>query len=258
MTRRIALYRGSRAFLAEHLSSARKLLAIGGLIAIGTLVTSPQAAASSCPNEGLEAPLLSPEMVEASTACLINEQRTARGLRPVRSNARLWRAGLRHSSEMVALGFFAHTTPTGVTFIERIKATGYTRGARSWFVGENLVWGFGAQSTPAALVTAWMNSPPHRENLLNGSFREIGVAAVRGTPQVKSNPAGITVSSEYGYRGGKRARKAKPRHHRRRKGAPDARARRQARPVSGGGAIRLMISPSRASLYKGRSARGIP
>jgi uncharacterized protein YkwD len=215
MTRRIALYRGSRAFLAERRSSARKLLAIGGLIAIGTLIPSPRAAASSCPNEGLQAPLLSPEMIEASTACLINQQRTARGLRPVRSNARLREAGLIHSSEMVAFGFFAHTTPAGVTFIQRIKATGYTRGASAWFVGENIIWGFGTQSTPAALVTAWMNSPPHRENLLRGRFREIGIAAVRGTPQVNANPVGITVSSEYGRRvGKKRGRKAKPRRRR--------------------------------------------
>jgi hypothetical protein len=73
-------------------------------------------------------------------------------------------------------------------------------GARSWTVGENLVWGNGPLSTPQALVTAWMNSPPHRENLLRPAFRELGVAALVGTPVSNSDLTGVTVSSEYGYR----------------------------------------------------------
>jgi uncharacterized protein YkwD len=55
------------------------------------------------------------------------------------------------------------------------------RGTRSWEVGENLVWGTGPLSTPHSLVASWMNSPPHRENLLKPTFREIGIAAVAGT-----------------------------------------------------------------------------
>jgi hypothetical protein len=45
-----------------------------------------------------------------------------------------------------------------------------------------------------------MNSPPHRENLLRSRFREIGIAAVVGTPQSSRDAHGVTVSSEYGYR----------------------------------------------------------
>lgn len=84
---------------------------------------------------------------------------------------------------MVSQGYFEHTSPAGVPFIDRIAATGYTHGARSWQVGENLVWGTGPLSTPQSLVTSWMNSPPHRENLLGARFREIGIAAVVGTPK---------------------------------------------------------------------------
>lgn len=101
---------------------------------------------------------------------------------------------------MVRQGYFEHTSPAGVTFVNRIVATGYTRGARSWAVGENLVWGNGPLSTPQSLVTSWMNSPPHRENLLQPRFREIGIAAVVGTPESSRETDGVTVSSEYGYR----------------------------------------------------------
>jgi hypothetical protein len=93
--------------------------------------------------------------------------------------------------------------------MDRIEGTGYMRGARTWTVGENLVWGTGPLSTPQALVTAWMNSPPHRENLLRPTFREIGVAAADGTPVSRSDLTGVTVSSEYGYRtfGSKKAKR---------------------------------------------------
>ena len=125
---------------------------------------------------------------------------------------------------MVSQGYFEHTSPAGVTFIDRIAATGYTLGARSWEVGENLVWGTGPLSTPQSLVTSWMNSPPHRENLLRARFREIGIAAVVGTPRSSLDVSGVTVSSEYGYRsfakakkkkrGKRKARKARHRHAR--------------------------------------------
>jgi hypothetical protein len=113
---------------------------------------------------------------------------------------------------MVAQQYFEHTSPQGVTFIDRIEATGYMRSARSWIVGENLVWGTGPLSTPQSLVTAWMNSPPHRENLLKARFNEIGVAAVDGTPEGDQGDPGVTVSSEYGFRAGV-AKKHKSKAH---------------------------------------------
>jgi uncharacterized protein YkwD len=154
--------------------------------------------------------------MEASIACLINEERAAYGVPPVQPNGALRQAAASHSTEMVSEGYFEHTSPAGVTFIDRIEATGYTRGARFWEVGENLVWGSGPLSTPQSLVTSWMNSPPHRENLLRARFDEIGVAAVVGTPLSASDRTGVTVSSEYGYRsyGKKKRHKRKPRRAR--------------------------------------------
>jgi hypothetical protein len=75
-----------------------------------------------------------------------------------------------------------------------------------------------------------MNSPPHRENLLRPTFREIGIAAVAGTPVSSGDPTGVTVSSEYGYRNfGKnkkgRAKKGKAKKSR----AKNARAKHRAR-----------------------------
>jgi uncharacterized protein YkwD len=160
--------------------------------------------------------VLSQAQMESSITCLINDQRNSSGLSPVRSNGDLREAALSHSNEMINQSYFEHTSPSGLTFIDRIESTGYIRGARTWTVGENLVWGTGPLSTPQALVTAWMNSPPHRENLLRPAFRELGVAAVAGTPRSRSDLTGVTVSSEYGYRTGG-GKKSKGKAHKARK-----------------------------------------
>jgi uncharacterized protein YkwD len=195
-------------------SRARTILCLIALAATWTLVSSASASASDCGPVGTEVSGLSQAQMESSITCLINDQRTSRGLSPVTSNGDLSEAALSHSNEMINQSYFEHTSPGGLTFIDRIESTGYMRGARSWTVGENLVWGTGPLSTPQALVTAWMNSPPHRENLLRPAFRELGVAAVAGTPRSRSDLTGVTVSSEYGnrtVRGKKSKGKAKAR-----------------------------------------------
>jgi uncharacterized protein YkwD len=191
-------------------STPRKILGAIAVVAAWTLVAGSPASASSCPNTDVQVIGLAQSQMESSIGCLINEQRAAYGIRPVQPNADLRQAALSHSNEMVSQGYFEHTSPAGVSFLDRIETTGYIHGVRSWVVGENLVWGSGPLSTPQALVTAWMNSPPHRENLLRPRFREIGIAAVVGTPEKGSDLTGVTVSSEYGYRAfGKKGRRAK-------------------------------------------------
>jgi uncharacterized protein YkwD len=193
-------------------SSARKILTVLALAAGWALIAASSASATSCPNTEVEVSGMGQNQMESSITCLINEERTSRGLGAVQPNGDLRDAALSHSNEMVAQQYFEHTSPQGVTFIDRIEATGYMRSARSWIVGENLVWGTGPLSTPQSLVTAWMNSPPHRENLLKARFNEIGVAAVDGTPEGDQGDPGVTVSSEYGFRAGV-AKKHKSKAH---------------------------------------------
>jgi uncharacterized protein YkwD len=179
------------------------------------LITGSPASAAQCPDTQVRVLGLSQSAMESSIACLINEERAANGAPAVEPNPALRQAALSHSDEMVRLGYFEHTSPAGVTFAQRIQDTGYTQGARYWELGENLVWGTGPLSTPQSLVTSWMNSPPHRENLLHPRFREIGIAAVVGTPENSHDLTGVTVSSEYGYRSFANV-KAKTKHKKKR------------------------------------------
>lgn len=177
---------------------------------IGLLLSAPAAASADCAGADLRSADQNTVALEESILCLINERRASAGVGPVRLSFRLAQAASRHSNDMVSSGFFSHTSPSGSTFIDRITSSGYTKGARSWLVGENLAWGAGSLSTPANLVEAWMESPPHRANLLRGRFKEIGLSGVRGTPSDGGEADGITVSSEYGYRAVKKsARKAR-------------------------------------------------
>ncbi|MGX1885909.1 sigma-70 family RNA polymerase sigma factor [Streptomyces sp. NPDC055287] len=99
---------------------------------------------------------------------LVNAERADNGCGPVRQNSRLDTAAQRHSADMAARDFFDHTNPDGAGPGERVTAAGY-----AWSTyGENIALG---QRTPAQVMESWMNSSGHRANILNCSFKEIGV-----------------------------------------------------------------------------------
>ncbi|MFJ4874832.1 sigma-70 family RNA polymerase sigma factor [Streptomyces sp. NPDC088745] len=99
---------------------------------------------------------------------LLNEERAKAGCPVVRGNALLDTAAQRHSADMVARGYFDHTSPDGDGPGERVTAAGY-----KWSTyGENIAAG---QRTPAAVMKAWMNSSGHRANILNCAFKEVGI-----------------------------------------------------------------------------------
>ena len=140
--------------------------------------------------------------VRKATLCLLNAQRRAHGLAKLRANGRLRRAATDYSILMVRDGFFSHVSPSGSTMMSRIQSTNYLARARSWALGENLAWGTGELATPRAIVRAWMNSPGHRENILNGGFRDIGIGIANGAPTpADAGPRGATYTTDFGSRG---------------------------------------------------------
>lgn len=154
---------------------------------------------SACADSEVPGSSLSAGRAEASVLCLINAVRASQGLGAVAENPLLDRAAAGHSADMVALGYFTHDSLDGTTFVQRIARAGYMCGARGWLVGENLGWGSGTRSTPRSVMEAWWDSPPHRANLLRGSFREVGIGIAFGTPSAEQ-PIGMTVSTDYGVR----------------------------------------------------------
>lgn len=137
------------------------------------------------------------EQAAASTRCLINRERTRRGLPALARSAQLASAALAHSRDMVERGFFEHETPDGRTPQDRIRATGWGRGTSS-STGENIAWGSGEEATPAAIVAQWMASAPHRADILRPAFREIGVGIALGAPAGRGSRPGATYTTTFG------------------------------------------------------------
>jgi uncharacterized protein YkwD len=137
--------------------------------------------------------------VQAATLCLINLQRGAHGESPLNANSRLGTAAARHSADMVAENYFEHTSPSGQTFIDRLTAAGYITPRISYSAGENIATGTGAESTPAAMVAAWMNSPEHRANILDADFTDTGIGVVAGAPaSIGGGRPGGTYTEDFG------------------------------------------------------------
>ncbi|TMK66905.1 MAG: CAP domain-containing protein [Actinobacteria bacterium] len=170
--------------------------AAAAVVALAALAIAPQsAAASSCANANADPGSTSLSVIRKATFCLLNEQRGAHGVRSLRESGRLDLASSRHSKDMVRNHYFAHGD-----FVGRIRAAGYLSGAGSWFVGENIAWGSGSYGTPAGIVRIWMDSPPHRHNILSSGFRQIGIGIARGTPRAGLSD-GATYTTDFGTRG---------------------------------------------------------
>lgn len=103
---------------------------------------------------------------------LINQERTSRGLDPLTDNSQLDQAALSKSADMISRKYFEHYA-YGLSPWDFIKNQNYDY----LYAGENLAMDF---QTSEAMVSAWMNSPMHRKNILNPDYTEMGVGVVKG------------------------------------------------------------------------------
>lgn len=104
---------------------------------------------------------------------LTNAKRAENGLEPLSLNGSLDLAALAKANNMFEENYWAHFSPSGKDPWGFIFASGY----RFSYAGENLARNF---YTNEEVVNAWMNSPSHKENIVNGKYKEIGVAVVNG------------------------------------------------------------------------------
>jgi uncharacterized protein YkwD len=119
-----------------------------------------------------QAATLSP--AERSLLQEINRVRAAHGAPPLRVDDRLQRAARAHSVDMMRRGYFSHGDFSG-----RLMRFG----VRGTAMAENIGMGSGSYGTARGLVQMWLNSPGHRANMLNPTFRRIGVGVATGTFQ---------------------------------------------------------------------------
>jgi uncharacterized protein YkwD len=98
---------------------------------------------------------------------LTNQYRQQAGCKALIRNSYAEKAAQGHADWMNSTGTFSHTGANGSSFVDRMKAAGYPSPG-----GENIAYG---QKDAQAVMTAWMNSPGHRANILNCTFTRIGL-----------------------------------------------------------------------------------
>lgn len=105
---------------------------------------------------------------ENQVVVLTNQERAANSLQAYNQDAKLTISARGHATDMAANDYFSHTGLDGSSMADRITDAGYIWNA----VGENIAAG---QTTSTEVVTAWMNSQGHRDNILSSTYCDIGV-----------------------------------------------------------------------------------
>jgi uncharacterized protein YkwD len=175
----------------------RRTVLLATLTALFVGVLSPGAVHSAIGSQSK----VSVAALEGGVLAELNDVRAAHGLRPLRLNAQLSAAARQHTSEMLTDGYFEHESFDGSAFWKRIKRF-YAPGKGGWSVGENLLWSSNTLAAKRA-VELWMASPGHRENILNGSWREIGVSALYSGASTGTFGGGpvTVITTDFGARG---------------------------------------------------------
>ena len=139
--------------------------------------------------------------LEDEVLTAINDLRASNGLSQLRLNSALSLAALGHSQSMAKRGFFSHDGYNGAPFWARIKPRYRPQRGNFWGVGENMVWSSPDLSADQA-IQMWLDSPPHRKNLLTPSWREVGLGAVRalGAPGVYDGLDVTILTADFGVR----------------------------------------------------------
>ncbi len=108
---------------------------------------------------------------EQKVVDLVNDIRVKNGLSALKLNNKLSEVARMKSQDMKDKRYFSHNSPTYGSPFDMMKQFGISYRT----AGENIAMG---QQTPEIVVNAWMNSEGHRANILNASFKEIGVGYV--------------------------------------------------------------------------------
>jgi uncharacterized protein YkwD len=167
----ILLLTVAAALIFSATAGARGVHSARSSTAVTAPVFSPAEVAPEeiCPNQ--TTPGLSAEGQAAVVLCMTNYARGANGLAPLKPNAQLDRAAAQKSIDILGCDEFSHYA-CGRNFYFWAQKFGYMKGC--WKVGENIAWGTGSYATVRSIVTRWLESTEHHENIL-GPYKEIGI-----------------------------------------------------------------------------------
>lgn len=116
-----------------------------------------------------------------------NSRRAANGKKTLTLNSQLNAAAQAKAQDMANRNYWSHTTPDGQSPWVFVSQAGY----QYQKAGENLAYGF---ATSADTVSGWMNSPSHKDNMLDAAFSDVGFGIVNAADYQNSGPQTIVVA----------------------------------------------------------------
>ena len=185
------------------MTTASRLLTAGLALAalcVALALLPGNAAAAQCKGGDVSPGKLTDKRAAKAVLCLLNKERRRHHLKPLRRQRAQTKAARSHNKRMLSRRCFSHRCPGEPDLTGRLTQTGYLPCNCSWGIAENIAYGSGGAGSPRGIVTAWMHSPEHRANILNGSYRHIGVAADSGTPVAGRQRDAATYTTDFGYK----------------------------------------------------------
>jgi uncharacterized protein YkwD len=128
--------------------------------------------------------------------CLHNWARQRAGARGLYGSGLLYRSADGKTADMFRCRDFSHYA-CGRPMDYHQRRVGYLSGG-CWGWGENIAWGTNRYGSPRAIMLSWLNSSPHRSNILKSSFRDLGLGVRKGTFRGYRNAQVWT--AHFGYR----------------------------------------------------------
>ena len=187
---------------------ARRKVGFAVLVVLAAALALPAAGISAAPHRAapakphvVDAPRVALTALESGVLGQLNDIRAQHGLVALKISAPLTASADQHSREMAADGYFAHNSNDGTSFWKRIQKWYAGAGFGYWSVGENLLWS-SPDVDPQGALQLWMNSPEHRANILDPSWREIGIAAVHvaAAPGTYKGLPVTVITTDFGVR----------------------------------------------------------
>ncbi|HVT44462.1 MAG TPA: CAP domain-containing protein [Thermoanaerobaculia bacterium] len=168
---------GERTIISIMNRASGKRSAILVILAVAVAAALPVAAEPFLPGTDIN---------NASVLQLMNFYRGLHGVAPLREDPRLSAAAADRMRDMEELQYFSHESPDGRSPFVWVRLRGYD----FLRAGENLAAGF---ETAQILVTAWMESKGHRENILSSEYRDVGMAIIPGAPNSRAVGKSIVI-----------------------------------------------------------------
>ena len=189
-----------RSFMRPRVAAAAiaalAVLLVASLGPAGAKPSPVAARGGPCSNADRPADELTSVELRKAVRCLINAERAGRGRAKLVRDRGLQRVAQKHAATMVATDCLAHRCGDELELEERIRRAGYFEAADAWQYAESTGCGVSAK----AMVTNWMAHGYHRINILEETYRDVGVGAVPERVESRCEKGYGTFAVLFGWR----------------------------------------------------------